>query len=119
MGSLKESCQSRSGQDSGCGGENANDDPNRETEREAPGTQGRDGSRGVSSERMKFILTVVPMSRATRRRVGKSYTDIVEAHEGSLPLSVEGEYEAEHNQSPSSTVVKVIDVRPASDQGTR
>jgi len=68
---------------------------------------------------MKFILTVVPMSRATRRRVGKSYTEIVEVPDGSLPLSIEEKYEAERNQSPSSTVVKVIDVRPASDQRER
>lgn len=66
-----------------------------------------------------FILTMVPMSRETRRRIGKSFTDIVEIPEPTTPLAIEQAYEALHNGPSSNRVVKVIDVRPASNGPTR
>ena len=78
---------------------------------------------------MKFAVTAVPISRETRRRVGKARTEVVDTEKNKLfryedrishyegpmtePLQVEQKYESFWNdlnpQSPH--IVKVIDVR--------
>lgn len=69
---------------------------------------------------MKFIVTAVPISRATRRRVGKARTEIIDT---SLcapcfaglkdPVEVERAFEAHWNDAEptSRDIIKVVDVR--------
>lgn len=68
---------------------------------------------------MKFQVTGVAISRVTRRRCGKSFTDIVDTSKDprfagtEIPILVEKMYELDWDVThpESHTEVKIIDVR--------
>jgi hypothetical protein len=68
---------------------------------------------------MKFAVTAVAMSRATRRRVGKARVEVIDTKDNLMfrtsktPADVEAVYESFWNDlNPNSEdVVKVVDVR--------
>lgn len=57
---------------------------------------------------MKYLVTALAMTQDTRRRMGKSWTEIVESERG--PYSVELHYEREFNITRPNETCKVIDV---------
>jgi hypothetical protein len=59
---------------------------------------------------MTFLLTAVPMSRRTRRRIGKSFTAVVDA-DAKFPFSVEQKFERDYAIEHPQEIAKVIDVR--------
>lgn len=65
---------------------------------------------------MRFIVTAVTISRRTRRRVGKHFTEIVT---GRSPADAERRFEFEWNARPGDLDVKVVDVRTAHDRPRR
>lgn len=68
---------------------------------------------------MKFAVTAVPISRNTRRRVGKARVEIIDTSQNEMfancdtAQSIERVYESFwNNTNPhSSDIVKVVDVR--------
>jgi hypothetical protein len=58
----------------------------------------------------KFLVTAVTISRGTRRRVGKSWVELVEVPDETRPLDVERQFETAHSKQKTA-IAKVIDVR--------
>lgn len=69
---------------------------------------------------MKFLVTAVAISKNTRRRVGKSWTEVVDTDKdlgfmrcGDDPRRVEETYQRKRGYPWMTEDVKVVDVRPA------
>jgi G3E family GTPase len=65
----------------------------------------------------KYLVTVVPMTTTSRRRSGKARVLVIESDGSETPKQVERRVQMAMNHPQNDSMVKVIDVREATEEG--